>query len=85
MKCPYSPVINDVTYRIMLMMFIMKGYTNIIIDVVTVFLHGELGEEEEIYMECLQGMNVEGDKVLLLKKTVYGLVQAAKAFYKKLL
>ena len=62
----------------------IKGYSNVIIDVVTAFLHGELNEEEEIYMECPPGMNVDGDKVLLLKKTIYGLVQAAKAFYKKL-
>ena len=35
-------------------------------------------------MECPQSMEDSKNKVLRLKKTVYGLVQAAKAFYKKL-
>ena len=81
---PYSPVINDVTYRIMMVLSLLRKYSNVLIDVVTAFLHGELSEEEEVYMECPPGMeNAEG-KVLFLQKTIYGLVQAARAFYKKL-
>ena len=60
------------------------GYSNVIIAIVTAFLHGELEIGEEVYMECPQGMNQPKDKVLLLMKTIYGLVQAARAFYKNL-
>ena len=87
-EIPYSPVISDVTYRIMLVLSVLKGWTNVLIDVVTAFLHGELGADEEVYMECPPGLEEVQDvgtgKVLLLQKTIYGLVQAARAFYKKL-
>ena len=81
---PYSPVINDITYQILLVLSMIKGYAKVIVDVETAFLHGELEEGEEIYMECPQGMENREGKVLKLKKTIYGLVQAARAFYKKL-
>ena len=48
------------------------------------FFMVNLDAEENIYMECPQGMEGSKGKVLHLKKTIYGLVQAAKAFYKKL-
>ena len=63
------------------MMSLVNNYTNIIIDVETAFLHGELEQDEEIYMECPPGLNAGEDKILKLEKTIYGLVQAAKAFY----
>ena len=83
-EVPYSPVINDVTYRIMIMLSALFGYSNVIIDVETAFLHGDLAEGEEIYMECPPGMDHEDDEILLLQQTIYGLVQSARAFYKKL-
>ena len=53
----------------------------LIFDVTTAFLTGEL--EEEIYMECPEGMEHEDDEVLLLNKTIYGLVQASRQYNKK--
>ena len=50
----YSPVVNDVTFCIMLLMVLHFGYLAKIVNVKTTFLYGDL--EEEIYMECLQGM-----------------------------
>ena len=55
-----------------------------LIDVVTAFLHGELQDGKEIYRECQPGLEAEEGMVLILTKTIYGLVQAARAFYKKL-
>ena len=53
-----------------------------IVDVETAFLYGKL--EEEIYMECPQGMrDATKDDVLLLTACIYGLVQAARQYYKK--
>ena len=34
-------------------------------------------------MECPDGLKSEDDTVLLLRKSLYGLVQAARQFYKK--
>ena len=54
-----------------------------IIDIETAFLHGELNEE--IYMEVPKGLFVNKNKGLRLHKTIYGLVQSAREFYKKLI
>ena len=54
-----------------------------VVDIETAFLHGEL--KEKIYMHLPDGL--EGDKqteCLSLKKTIYGLVQSAWEFKKKL-
>ena len=50
----YLLVVNNVTFRIMLLMVLHFGYLAKIVDVETAFLYGDL--KEEIYMECLQGM-----------------------------
>jgi hypothetical protein len=72
----FAPVVNDITYRIMLVASILWRLTNVIVDVETAFLHGDL--EEEIYMDCPEGLDHEPDECLLLQKTIYGLVQSAQ-------
>ena len=76
----FSPVSNDVTFRIMLLCAIRYGWTSLLMDVETAFLLGKL--EEEIYMECPEGMESKEDEVLLLLQTIYGLVQSAREFFK---
>ncbi|BBG99422.1 hypothetical protein Prudu_009111 [Prunus dulcis] len=53
------------------------------LDVKTTFLHGDL--EEEIYMEQPEGFKVKGKKDLVcqLKKSLYGLKQVPRQWYKK--
>ena len=79
----YSPVADDITFRIVLIAQILWKLTATLIDIETAFLHGEL--EEEIYMDCPDGMENSENKCLKLLKTIYGLVQAARAFNKKLI
>jgi hypothetical protein len=79
----YAPVISDVTYRIMIICGIVWKLQSKIIDVETAFLHGDL--EEEIYMDCPQGLEHEPDECVLLQRTIYGLVQSARQFFKKLM
>ena len=58
------------------------GYLAKIISVETASLYGNL--EEEIYMECPQGMSDMGrDECIILNKCIYGFVQAARQHYKK--
>ena len=79
----YSPVIHDVTYRILIILQIVFGLESMIMDVETAFLHGDLSEE--IYMDCPEGMEDGGPfKCVKLEKTIYGLVQSARQFFKKL-
>ena len=54
-------------------------------DVKNVFLHGSL--EEKVYMEIplVYGVINEGNKVCMLKKTLYGLKQSPRAWFGDLL
>ena len=59
------------------------GLKTKIINVETAFLYGDL--EEQIFMECPQGLEgAKPDEALLLKQCIYGLVQAARQYYKKI-
>ena len=59
-----------------------------IVDVETAFLYGDL--EEEIFMTIPEGMGIfmqttyDKDESLILQQAMYGLVQAARQFFKKL-
>jgi len=75
----FAPVISDVSWRILIVLMLVWSLEATIIDVETAFLLGDL--EEEIYMVCRE---VHGDdEVLLLQHSIYGLVQAARQYYKK--
>ena len=71
----YSPVVNDITFRIAMALLIYYGYDSLIFDVETAFLHGEL--KEVICMDCPDGMEHSEQECLLLEKSIYGLVQAS--------
>ena len=79
----YSPVVHDITFRVLILAIMLFKLSAKIVDVETAFLHGDL--EEEIYMECpegLEGANKQED-ALLLRRCTYGLVQAARQYHKK--
>ena len=61
----------------------MMKLHGMIADVETAFLHGDLGED--IYMECPEGLDAEINECLKLLKSIYGLVQAARQWWKKLI
>ena len=82
----YAPVVNDITMRLMLVLKMTNDWTGEIIDMETAFLYGDL--EEEIYMTIPKGFEEYlhqdlKNKCLILKKSIYGLVQAARAWWKK--
>ena len=76
----YAPTINDVTWRILLVLMVLKNYEGRVVDVETAFLYGEL--EEDIYMENPPGLGNSADECVKLEKAIYGLVQAARQYYK---
>jgi len=72
---------NDVMWRILLVVMIVWKLDTIIVDVETAFLHGNL--DEEIYMNLPDSMEGSEDECLLLLKALYGLVQGAQQWWKK--
>ena len=83
----YSPVINDCSFRVLMIVIQVMNYKVKSFDVETAFLNGDL--KETIYMKAPQGlMEVEkleekGVGVLKLRKSLYGLVQAARQWHEK--
>ena len=76
----FSPVVHDVTFRIMLILKMIWKLDSYLFDVETAFLLGSL--DEEIYMRSPKGLNNKDDECVQLTKSMYGLVQAARQFYK---
>ena len=80
-----SLVINDVTFRIILTRMILEGLDAKVVDVNNAFLNGDLDHEifmkiPEGYKECIQDYDEE--KAFKLDKAIYGLVKAARQFWK---
>ena len=87
----FSPVINDVTFRIALMRMMMEDLKCMLMDVETAFLYGEI--EKEIYMEVPVRIKEdfassdeadEENTCYQLLKGIYGLCQSARQFWKSL-
>jgi hypothetical protein len=83
----HAPVTNTGTIRIVLILMIMANWQGQIVDVKGAFLHGEFKDSEVIYMNVPHGFEkfYPDDAVLKLKKCIYGLKQAAMAFWRQLL
>jgi hypothetical protein len=79
----YAPVVQWTTVRLMLILEVLLDLTSKQGDVTAAFLHGELGDNEKVYVEMPLGFRQKG-KVLKLKKTLYGLRQSPRAFWKYL-
>jgi hypothetical protein len=81
----YAPVINDVSFRIILIGMIAWNLKAKIIDIEIAFLHGELRGKNfhGCFMEIPSGIEVGDGKFLVLKKTIYGLVQDARQIHVK--
>jgi hypothetical protein len=56
----FAAVLNDVSFRIMLIANLVLNMTCAVIDIETSFLHGDL--DEEIYMEVPKGLEIQHNK-----------------------
>ncbi|KAJ4715159.1 Retrovirus-related Pol polyprotein from transposon TNT 1-94 [Melia azedarach] len=79
----FSPVVRHTSIRLLLAIVAHQDLELEQLDVKTAFLHGEL--EEEIYMTQPDGFQVPGkeDYVCKLKKSLYGLKQSPRQWYKR--
>jgi Reverse transcriptase (RNA-dependent DNA polymerase) len=83
-----APVTNDVTIRIMYTLATLANWKAYVVDVQGAFLNGHFQEEETLYLKIPEGFEDKYDKnsqVLKLNRTIYGLKQAATAFWSALL
>jgi hypothetical protein len=88
----HAPVVNDTTFRITLILKILLELESEQFDVETAFLYGDLDEEiwmefPEGYVDYLQEVHKrnyeESEWCVELGKAIYGLVQAARQWWKK--
>ena len=84
----YAPVVQDVTFRILLTNLSSNPkFEGICIDVTTAFLYGDL--DAEIYMTMPEGykiateQNILDDECVVLQRPIYGSVQSARQYWKK--
>ncbi|KAK9054827.1 hypothetical protein SSX86_025906 [Deinandra increscens subsp. villosa] len=79
----FSPVVKHSSIRIMLSITATLDFELEQLDVKTAFLHGQL--EEEIYIDQPEGFVEPGkeDLVCLLKRSLYGLKQSPRQWYKR--
>lgn len=76
----FAPVARITTLRFILALANQFDYNVNDMDVNTAFLNGDL--EEDIYMQIPEGIEHDGTKVWKLKKSLYGLEQAARCWFK---
>ena len=79
----FSPVVKHTLIRVLSTLVASHDLELELMDVKTAFFHGDL--DEEIYLQQLEGFEVKGkeDHVCLLKKSLYGLKQSPRQWYKK--
>lgn len=79
----FSPVVKHTSIRVVLSIIANQDLELEQLDVKTAFLHGYL--DEKIYMNQPKGFVVKGneDKVCLLKRSLYGLKQSPRQWYKR--
>ena len=84
----YSPVVNDVTFRVVVGRMHIENLKGKVVDIDNAFLNGDL--EHEIYMKIPEGYekviskDVDKEDCLILEKAIFGLVQAGRQFWKKI-
>ncbi|EJK66248.1 hypothetical protein THAOC_12847, partial [Thalassiosira oceanica] len=79
----YAPVVQWSTVRLMLILEILLKLKSKQGDITAAFLHADIPENENVYVEMPKGFEQKG-KVLKLKKTLYGLRQSPRAFWQYL-
>jgi hypothetical protein len=80
----WSPVVQWSTVRTMMMLSTKLGLQSAQADITGAFVHAELMPGEQVFVQQPKGFSRGDDLVLSLNKTVYGLRQAPRYFFKHL-
>lgn len=81
-KKSYAAVVSSATTRTLFAVQAARGWKSKSIDFVSAFLNGTLAEDETVFMELPTGRKRgRGKLVGMLRQSLYGLKQAARAWY----
>ena len=84
----YAPVVHWTTVRLILIIEVLLVFKSKQGDLTTAFLHAEITKNEKVYVEMTRGFDQFSKnglkKYLKLKKTIYGLNQIPRTFWKYL-
>ena len=82
----FAPVVQWVTIRLMLILECLLGLVSKQGDISCAFLHAHLEENEKVYLSMPQGFKQYDkrgrEKVLSMRRSIYGLRQAPRNFWK---
>jgi hypothetical protein len=79
----WAPVVQWSTIRIVMVLAATLGLHSVQCDIIAAFIHGRIPPEEEIYVHQPHGFKRgDGTEVLQLKRTLYGLRQSPRYFFK---
>jgi hypothetical protein len=82
----FAPVVGWTTVRLLLILEVLLDLKSKQGDVTAAFLHADLPDNENVYVEMPRGFRQKGKngkhKVLKLNKTLYGLRQSPRLFWK---
>ena len=79
-KDNYSPVVNDVTFRVVVARKLNDNLKRKVVDINNAFLNGDL--EHEIYVKIPEGLRYRQRRLFNFAEGIYGLVQSARQFWK---
>jgi hypothetical protein len=77
----FSPTASHVTIRLVMALTSVPGWTSLDLDATCAFISADLPPEEQVYMKAVPGFPLPEGKCLKLRKSIYGLVQAPRAYY----
>ena len=81
-------MVNGVTFRVVVARILIKNLKGKVVDIDNAFLNGDL--EHQIYIKVPEGydevisQDVDKEDCIIMQKAIYGLVQAARQFWKKI-
>ena len=77
----FAPVVQWSTIRLLLIIILTKGWKTKVIDYTNAFPQANIDMDIFVEPPALFGSSNRADKVLKLKKSLYGLKQSPRTFY----